>query len=235
MFKKLFSVSVLSVALIGCGDDDEGGGGGGIDPVAVANRIDNPTGQVTDAAGAQGVANAFGEALQGGTGSFGQRRQQSGIDCDIPEGATSGTFDCTCDEGGTATVSGEGNEQSANVSFEYDNCCYAGCCFNGSGAYAFGQGGAYTFCGSVDIDLECDGNSASASYEYCQGSDGRVWFSVTYESETYSVTGSYTSGVGGTWTIRDADTEWNCTEDAEGAGCCTDGTEEITWGGGTCQ
>jgi hypothetical protein len=43
---------------------------------------------------------------------------------------------------------------------------------------------------------------------------------VTYQGATYAVSGSYTSGVGGNWTVRDASTTWTCTEDSTGAGRC---------------
>lgn len=230
--KKLFSASVISLAFVSCGSDDDGGGGGGVDADALAAELSSPSGEIADGDGAQGVGAAFGDVLSNQAGAAGQRR--GGIDC---SGAMSADYSCTCSGGGSFDVSVSGSQAAYEATFDYNACCIsaADCCYNGSGSVAgtSDTGAEFTQCGSYDIDLECGGNSSSFQYSYCLGAGGVQWYLVTYESETFAVSGSYTEGVGGTWSVRDSNTTWNCVEDSTGAGCCSSAdAESIIWDGG---
>ena len=235
--KKLFSASLISLAFVSCGDDGGGGNGGGaVNIDDIINDLENPSGNVTTPEGAQGVADAF--AVQQSEQTFGQRRD--GITCDVNQ--MTGETACECSGGGSIEITSSGQAGgSASAHWAADSCCQGaaeGCCYDGTLDVLVNteQGATYSLCYVYDIVLsQC--KEATIYISYCQDSMGRQWWVVSYEGESFAVTGMYTEGVGGTWTIRDMDTTWNCTEDAAGAGCCSDegGVEEdITWGGGVC-
>ena len=222
------SMAFVCVALVGCGDDD-GSGGSGADAAALMDAMANPTGAVTSAEGAQGVTAAFAEKLSAASG--GSSSKAGSCSPDQPDVAKT----CDCEAGGTETVLAHGDESAYTVDFTFNECCDSAdsCCWTGSGwvAGSGSEGAAYSSCNSFDIDLTCPDatNDGSISLASCQDGEGVQWYLVEYEGETYSVSGSYSSGAGGTWIIRDATTTWECTEDAAGAGSCTDGTNTYSW------
>lgn len=230
--KKLFSVSAISLAFVSCGSDDEGGGGApSIDDVI--SDLENPTGSIETAEGAQGVAGAF--ATEQSNRAFGERRD--GISCDDVNQMT-GEVTCECTGGGSLTVTGSGDASgSGSAHWDANNCCQGaaeGCCYDGTLDLLINsaQGATYSICYVYDITLsQC--REATVYISYCQDDMGRQWWVIRYMDETYSVTGSYTEGVGGTWSVRDANTTWNCVEDSTGAGCCSSAdSESIIWDGG---
>jgi hypothetical protein len=236
--RRFLRLIVIPLAALGCGGDDDGGGGGGEVPDIndVISALDNPTGQLTTPEGAQGVASAY--ATQQANRSFGNRR--NGIDC--PDNLPEGSGPCECSGGGSLEYTAEGSEQTGgSIHFDASNCCESGadaCCYDGSADLLVNTaaGATYTNCFVWDFTLsQC--KEATVYVSWCQDAEGRQWWVVDYEGETFAVEGSYAEGVGGTWTVRDADTTWNCTEDSAGAGCCQDEAsveEDITWGGGVC-
>lgn len=229
MTKKLFFAAAIPLAMFGCGsDDDGGGGGGGASYEDVVAALENPTGSIESAEGAQGVADAF-EDLQAQEGFSGDRR--SGINCET--NTTNGQVTCECSGGGSLEVTGGKDDgPSGDVSGHWDanNCCETGgCCYDGTLDILVGTdaGATYTLCYFADYDVsEC--KTASVNIQYCQDDMGRQWWVVEYQSETYAVSGSYNSKTGGSWTVRDANGEWTCTSDGA-TGSCTNGTDTYDW------
>jgi hypothetical protein len=227
--KKLISVSAMSLAIYGCGSDDDGGrGGGAADPDAVASAIANPSGEIADADGAQGVADAFADVLSNQAGTGGERRD--GIDC---SGASSANFSCECSGGGSLDVdSSNSTQESYEVTYSYNDCCISSgeCCYDGGGWVAGTSSGSSDFnqCASFDGSIDCAGSSATFSYSYCL-ENGTLWYLVEYESESYAVSGYYDSSTGsGSWTVRDANGTWTCTA-SNNTGSCTNGTDTYKW------
>jgi hypothetical protein len=227
---------LIALALVGCGGrtapngdggvvsgSDAGGGGGGgcgrIDDITA--RLDHPTGFIDSAATARGVADAYAELLAEAALAARPRPadRRSGINCEVD--STTGQTTCVCTGGGALDVTACSDGQS----FHYvaSRCCQsAGCCYDGTVDLLMdpAQGATYTLCYETDIDISGCSNSAAVNLSYCEDSMGRLWYLVPYQGATYAVSGSYTSGVGGDWTVRDASTTWNCTEGSSGAGRC---------------
>jgi hypothetical protein len=214
--QKLFAVlgiAFLAIGFFQC-KDDEKGSGSGANPEAVAQAVSNPTGTVSDAKSAQGIADAF-------------AAQMESMSSTGAGGAESGEI--ACPNGGKVTASGD---SSGAGSFSYNNCCYeAGCCVNGDGWIAQGSDD-FSLCASYSLDLDCGEASGSFDVDFCTGMDGNVWYVVEYSGETYACSGYYSSESGGTWTIRDSSTTWECQATCtagECTGSCTGGSETYSW------
>lgn len=225
----LFSMAFACVVLSTCGDDDDAGGGGA-DPGALMDALENPTGDVASAETAQGVSAAYGAQLAASSGA-GKKRA---LDCSPTEADVEET--CDCPAGGTETVIAHGDQSAFVIDYTFDACCESAdeCCWDGTGwvsGSADGEGSVYESCMSFDVTLTCPDATENGTIlaQSCQDASGVNWYLVEYEGASYAVSGSYVEGVGGQWTIRDADTTWTCTEDATGAGSCTDGTDTYSW------
>ncbi|MBN2529139.1 MAG: hypothetical protein JXR76_22305 [Deltaproteobacteria bacterium] len=205
-----FTAMILTMA--GCKDDDSKSSGGG-DLKAVAESISSPTGSVESADVAQGVGEAFAEKL---------------ANSDMVPAGESATVECTA--GGSVTASGD--SAGNNVTFNYNNCCeMANCCIDGPGWMSQNVDG-FLLCMSFDVTFDCEEVTGSYDMEYCQGEDGAAWYLVEFEGDTYACTGYYDSETGGSWTIRDANGEWECQASCSGDTCtgsCTDGTNTYEW------
>lgn len=183
--------------------------------------VDNPTGTLSSAADAQGVAEAFGELLVP-SGPGGQRRH--GISCDSP--LPTGAIQCTCSGGGPFTYTPD--ETKTEIRYSYDACCLENtCCYDGCGWAVLSDTAAYSVCLSFHVTSSCLGPWQD-EFSYCQDK-GAPWYLVAYQGETYAVSGSYDSATGGFWAVRDANADWACMQDPTGAGSCTDGTQTYDW------
>jgi len=227
--KKLFSASVISLAFVSCGSDDGGGGAPNIDDVI--SDLENPSGSLETPEGAQGVAAAYG--TEQSNRAFGQRREGQ-IDCSDVNQMT-GEITCDCPGGGSLDVTTSGDASgSGSAHWDASNCCEGlgdGCCYDGTYDILVNSatGATYSLCFVYDITIsQC--REATAYISYCQDAMGNQWWVISYMDETYAVTGSYSEGAGGTWSVRDSNTTWNCVEDATGAGCCSSAdAESIIW------
>jgi hypothetical protein len=231
--KKLLGLMALStismcVVLAGC-KDDESSGGSGADAAALMDSLTNPTGAVTSAEGAQGVSEAFGAKLSAMSGgSTAKSTECSPSDVDVEK-------TCDCEQSGSETVIAHGTSSAYTIDYTFDACCDSadGCCWDGTGWVSGSQDtdAAYTNCLSYDLVMTCPDATGNGDVllEYCQDASGVQWYLVEYVGETYSVSGSYNSASGGTWTIVDANGTWSCTQDSTGAGSCTDGTDTYSW------
>jgi len=214
----LLMMVVMVLGMAGCKDEEPAGP----DASEVTSALDNPTGTVATAEDAQGVAAAFVEtqsAMGGGAGAPGGETYEQTTQCPA---------------GGDMTMVAEGSsEEDVTIDFSYNNCCQEeACCMNGGGWAAVG-GGAYELCYSYDVDYACGGENANLVVQYCQDAEGVAWYVVEYSGATYAVSGSYMEGYGGTWTIRDANSTWECSESCDGmgtcTGSCTDGSTTVDW------
>jgi len=198
----------------------------GVNCQSIGATVDNPTGALADPSAAQGIARAYATALRPiviiGEAS-------SGIDCDETT-AASGEIQCTCQEAGEVTISGDLTGSDINAEFDYQDCCIEGCCFAGTGAYIFCE--ERPWCGSWEMTYSCGADSDDSDVDACEGDDGTIWYSIVYAGASFTVSGYYNEP-GGLWAIRDAEGEWLCNEDGAGRGCCRSMTSGnvLPWGG----
>lgn len=209
--EKLMWSSVLGLLAAACGGDDDGGGGGSRPQSyqAIAESIASPSGTVDES-----TVGDIGEEFEkiSAAPAGGVRDDQV---------AQSNTYTQECTGGGSISVNASGNESAANISYAYNNCCEAGCCMDGSGTayYSEATSADFTFCGSYDLDMTCDGSSTSVDFSGCVGSDFQWSYLITVDGESYAVSGSYSDG-DGTLEIRGANGTWTCTY-TDGSGSCT--------------
>ena len=203
----LTTTMAILISVTGCGKDESSGP----DFSGMAASIDSPTGSVASAETAQGVSEAFAEQLS-----------SSNM---MPTGE-SATMDCEV----SGSVSASGNESAAT--FSYNSCCeMEDCCFDGDGSMSMDVDG-FMMCMSFDVDVDCEGVSGPLDMNFCSSDDGEMWFVVEFEGDTYACSGSFDSSYGGTWTIRDSSSEWNCEAtctDGDCTGSCTDGSDTYEW------
>ncbi|MCK9522549.1 MAG: hypothetical protein M0R76_05805 [Proteobacteria bacterium] len=207
-----FSIALLSMVLVGagCSNSEKGGASS---PAAVKKALENPTGSVDSPETAQGVADAFAEQMA-------SQSMVGGSNQSIP-----------CPDGGSMNVSASSEE---NVNFSYRNCCYeAQCCLNGNGWISYGgAGSAYELCAAFNVDINCYEDIGDLNLQYCLGDSGDMWFVVSYQGETFAVSGYYDSDYGGEWTIRDANGTWQCEASCSSGDCtgsCNNGAETLSW------
>ncbi len=209
-------IAVLALALFKCKDDGDNSGSGGINVEKIANAVSNPTGTVSDAETAQGVADAFAAKMES-------------MSSTSAGGEESGSGTVACPNGGDITANAD---SSGNGSFSYNACCYeAGCCVDGKGEIAQGTGD-YAMCASYSLELDCGEASGEYTVDFCNSADGNIWYVVEYEGKSYACAGNYSSEYGGSWTIRDSSATWECEascSDGTCTGSCTDGTDSYTW------
>lgn len=209
--EKLMWFSVLGLLAAACGGDDEGGGNASPRSYqAITESMAEPSGTVD-----QSTAGDIGEEFEKISAA------PAGGIRDDQVAQQGGNYTEQCTGGGSISVSASGNESAANVSYAYNDCCQAGCCMDGSGTayYASATNAAFTYCGSYDLDMTCDGASSSVNFSGCFGSDFKWSYLITVDGETYSVSGSYTDG-DGTLDIRGANGTWTCVY-TDGSGSCT--------------
>lgn len=210
----LLGIALLAIGFFQCKDDENGTSSSGENPEAVAQALSNPTGTVSDAESAQGVAEAFALQMESMSSTGAGGTESSEI---------------TCPSGGNVTVTGD---STGAGTFSYNDCCYEeGCCVDGEGWVAQGSDD-YSLCASYDLEVDCGETSGSFEVDFCTGTDGNVWYVVEYSGETYACSGYYSSETGGTWTVRDSSTTWDCQAtctDGECTGSCTNESETYSW------
>lgn len=214
---------VLGLSAVACG----GGGGKPNSYAEVVASLQNPSGTV-DATSAKDIGPAFDKAQEQGLGAAAIRENVA-----ARSSAQSGTIDQACLDGGKIALSYSGNQQSANINYDYQNCCQGGCCINGSGAMFVSTEttAEYSYCGGFDLTTTCGTDIGTVNYQGCygQGAGGfRLEYLVTVNDETYAVsaTGTYSDG-NGELTIRGANGTFVCTY-TDGAGSCN-GDGEFTF------
>lgn len=207
--------TVLAASMVsawGC-KDEKSNSGGGADLAEVAESLSSPTGSVTSAETAQGVGEMFAAKLESSSMMGGG--ESASVPC-----STSGDIDVSA------------NSDATEIAYNYNECCEtASCCYDGAGWMAQNIGD-FAICMAMDVDVSCEGIDGTYKLDYCSGTDGTAWYLVEYESETYACSGYFDSSSGGSWTIKDANGEWNCTATCDGDTCtgsCTDGSDTYEW------
>jgi len=191
------------------------------DSARLVTLIDNPTGTLSSAADAQGVAEEYAAATLAPQGLTGRRRP--GISCG-GEPLADGRLECVCPGGGSLV----GTVETFGYRYALEECCLAeSCCYDGCGWAEF-QTGAYSSCTSFNLSESCR-DGALVETSFCMDRSGRSNYLVAFRGGTYAVSGFYDSASGGSWTVRDAVAEWRCSQDATGAGSCTNGSATLDW------
>ena len=174
----------------------------------MASAIESPTGTL-DGTTAADVARAFEGSRSVPTG--GEREQAN------PFVAQSATVAC---ESGSFTSNADSSGEAGEV--DYNACCNAGCCTDGTAVFAFDTSGtgAYTFCYDYDVTSSCEGVSVSLDFTYCSGAMGLI-YAIEVEGESFAVSGSGTSNGTGTLTITGENGTFTCNY-TDYTGSCTD-------------
>lgn len=215
----LGGVALLSAAACG-GGGNSSKATGFKDVQSLASALEAPSGTVEPAT-AVGVAQEFQASMQGASQNpLGGTRQK--------ELAQSQSATIDCPNGGNYTAHVNVNGDTADMSADFNNCnMSADCKYNGSYSYFGSTVGAWSGCLSYDLDISCTNVSASvsASFSGCLGANGSFEYLVEYDSETYRVSGAYSSG-SGTLTISGANGSWTCTYSSDAGSCeSTTGTK----------
>jgi hypothetical protein len=215
MSHRIYPISVVTVAIfgtalaIGCGsDDDKGSGSAAPSYQDLSAKVQQPTGTV-DATTVGPVAQEYASM---NSASFNGSRDY----------AESGTTTEACTASGNMTASGTGNENAANVSIDYNDCCEtASCCYDGTMhmVYSDDGGGSMSYCADYAVEYACEGVNMSVNYAMCTQANGTVGYSVEVAGETYTVSGNYIDG-NGQLTITGANGSWTCSYTND-TGTCT--------------
>jgi len=212
--RTIFGLGLSGLLWAGCGGDDEPKGPNGAARYnAIAGSIANPTGTLDDTTAAD-VAREYEKIST--TGAGGRRVLQS---------QTQSTT-ISCPSGGTYGISVSASQSGGVSTITYDNCCYvdASCCFSGGGDmyYSVAAGAAYSYCASYSLSVACGIASGSASYEGCFDTTGEWTYVIRVAGETFTVTGSLSSG-SGTLSVVASNGSYTCTY-TNYSGTCTGGS-----------
>lgn len=204
----------------GGGDDketkEEGGGSSGGSLESITGALESPTGTLDESTAAD-VAMAFEESMGAPAGG--------GRDGANPASAQDTSVACT--NGGDLTANA--NSDGTAVSVDYNDCCEATCCLNGSLTTFTDTSGTATYstCVDYDISASCDGIDGTYSFQYCQGAAGLV-YAIEVNGDTFAVSGSMSNGTG-SLSITSANGSFTC-EYTDYTGTCTsDGGEMFSF------
>jgi hypothetical protein len=193
------------VTVSACGDDEEKAPSGSFD--AINERVSSPTGTL-EATNAVSVADAYEQISSASVA--GRRLEQS----------QSQTVEQACLVSGNYTVTASGDQNSAQATLTYNDCCMAeACCYNGTGNSYYSAGDTLSYCAEYDLTLDCMTAQGAISYVGCFDGTGLGTFLVEVEGETYAVSGTYSAG-SGTLTIADSTGSFTCTYSG-GTGSCS--------------
>jgi hypothetical protein len=211
-------------------------------------KFDKPTGELkgdnaksvgsaleekTKKGGAFGALSAVRGALAVAEGNL----QDEPISCPQTTNYSGGKVTCTCNGGGTVTVSvdasaiGSDGQGPFSMTYSYNSCKItqddATQTINGSGSYVRASASAQDMYFSFHGTVETSGETQTIDVEYYSDASGKIWWLVTVDNGTYVVNGTYDSTTGsGEWSVRDNTGKvFNCIA-TEGKGACTaeDGT-----------
>jgi hypothetical protein len=120
----------------------------------------------------------------------------------------------------TASTSGS---NSVSATYSYNNCCEtAGCCLSGGGNVFYSSAGSTgaSFCESFSATGTCESQPVTVNYSICEDtSTGTLNYLVEVGTDSYVVSGSYSSG-SGTLTITGQNGTFTCTY-TNHTGSCT--------------
>jgi len=203
------AIGLCGVAL-GCGSD-----GGKADSFSsIQEEISKPTGTVSATTVAK-VGERF-ETAESSNSFMGVRED------DQVGASSSATITRQCDAGGSATVTGSGNQSDARVAMSFNDCCFsAGCCASGRGTIftSSEQGATYNYCSSYDMNYDCAGSNASIQYSGCFSLTGKAVMLIDVDGQSFAVSGTR-SGGNGTLEISGVNGKWSCSF-TSGSGSCS--------------